>query len=60
MSSSDPEDPPLRRYRQLVSSNPELFENPPGLRFGLPGDASGWQRLDAALAACARPADAHP
>lgn len=37
-----------------------LFENPPGLRFGLPGDAAAWQRLDAALAACARPADAHP
>lgn len=28
-----------------------LINNPPGLRFGLPGDEAGWQRLDAALRA---------
>ncbi|MCY1526322.1 Histidinol-phosphate aminotransferase [compost metagenome] len=27
-----------------------LFDNPPGLRFGLPPDESGWQRLQRALA----------
>ncbi|MCS3902692.1 L-threonine-O-3-phosphate decarboxylase [Methylohalomonas lacus] len=27
-----------------------LFTRPPGLRFGLPGDAAGWRRLEAALA----------
>ena len=30
-----------------------LFEDPPALRFGLPGDETGWQRLDTALAHCA-------
>ena len=28
-----------------------LYRAPLGLRFGLPGDEAGWQRLDAALAA---------
>ncbi|WP_363796247.1 threonine-phosphate decarboxylase CobD [Lysobacter firmicutimachus] len=28
-----------------------LFEQPPSLRFGLPGDEAEWRRLDAALAA---------
>ncbi|PTU75982.1 threonine-phosphate decarboxylase CobD [Pseudomonas mangrovi] len=28
-----------------------LYRNPLGLRFGLPGDEAGWQRLDAALLA---------
>lgn len=27
------------------------FDRPPSLRFGLPSDSAGWQRLDAALAA---------
>ena len=29
-----------------------LFNNPPSLRFGLPGNDLDWQRLDTALAAC--------
>lgn len=33
-----------------------LFESPPGLRLGLPGNEAGWQRLDTALADCAHPA----
>ncbi|WP_435750895.1 threonine-phosphate decarboxylase CobD [Thauera sp. AutoDN2] len=28
------------------------FDDPPALRFGLPADESGWQRLQAALEAC--------
>ncbi|OEC34985.1 L-threonine O-3-phosphate decarboxylase [Pseudomonas cuatrocienegasensis] len=31
-----------------------LFAQPPSLRFGLPADESGWQRLDQALAVFAR------
>lgn len=29
-----------------------LFDNPPSLRFGLPGSHVDWQRLDSALTAC--------
>ena len=31
-----------------------LFRDPPSLRFGLPGEEAGWQRLDRALARCTR------
>jgi len=37
-----------------------LFEKPPGLRFGLPGDEASWQRLDTALAHCAHPITTTP
>ncbi len=37
-----------------------LFEDPPALRFGLPGDEAGWQRLDSALACCAHPMTTPP
>lgn len=37
-----------------------LFEDPPALRFGLPGDEAGWQRLDSALADCAHPMTTPP
>lgn len=35
-----------------------LFDQPPALRFGLPGTEADWQRLDRALAACQAAADA--
>ncbi len=37
-----------------------LFDNPPSLRFGLPGNEAGWQRLDTALADFAHQTPAGP
>lgn len=39
MSVSDQEDPPLRRYRQLILSRPDLFDNPAGCPIELLFDA---------------------